>query len=113
MPALSQSTLPILVTTPLGDNELIVRSIQGDERISGLFQYTLEMVSTENSLDFAAMVGQGVTVTLVLADGTDAYLHGICGRFVQAGSDARTTTYYADLHPKLWLLTLSSDCRIF
>ncbi len=103
----------ILVTTPFGDGKLLIRTIQGEERLSGLFQYTLEMVSADKNLDFTEIVGKGVTVTMTLVDGSSAYLHGVVGRFVQAGTDVRVTTYYADLHPHLWLLTLSSNCRIF
>ena len=113
MSSSAQSTLPFVVTTPFGDGKLLIRTIQGEERLSGLFQYTLEMVSTDNSLDFTQIVGKGVTVTMTLVDGSSAYLHGIVGRFVQAGTDVRITTYYADLHPQLWLLTLSSNCKIF
>jgi type VI secretion system secreted protein VgrG len=113
MASSAQGTLPFQVTTPFGADKLTIRTIQGEERISGLFQYTLEMVSTDKSLDFKKIVGKGVTVTMELVDGSRAYLHGIVGRFVQAGTDARVTTYYADLHPQLWLLTLRSDCRIF
>lgn len=109
----AQATLPFQISTPFGADKLTVRTIQGEERISGLFKYTLEMVSTDKSLDFKTIVGKGVTVTMPLVDGSSAYLHGIVGRFLQAGTDARVTTYYADLHPHLWLLTLRSDCRIF
>ena len=35
------------------------------------------------------------------------------GRFAQAGKSERFTTYYADVHPWLWLLTMKSDSRIF
>src|SRR4051794_6359360 len=109
----AQATLPIDITTPLGEGKLLVKTIQGDERISGLFRYTLELVSSDDSLDFSAIVGKGVTVTMPLADGSKEYLHGIAGRFVQAGKDVRVSTYYLDLHPWLWLLSFEADCRIF
>jgi type VI secretion system secreted protein VgrG len=109
----AQGILPIQVTTPFGDGKVVLRTIHGHERISGLFQYTLELISAEKDLDFSTIVGKGVTVTMALANGGKSYLHGIVGRFVQAGTDVRRTVYYADLHPSLWLLTLSSNCRIF
>ena len=40
-------------------------------------------------------------------------MHGIIGRFRQAGTTLRFTDYYADLHPRLWLLTKTLDSRIF
>ncbi|MGE3540632.1 MAG: type VI secretion system Vgr family protein [Candidatus Tectimicrobiota bacterium] len=110
---LSQDNLQLTVSTPLGDDTLQLRSIQGEEQLSGLFHYTLHLVSTQNDLDFASIVGQNLTVTMHLADGRARYIHGLVSRFVQAGHDEQFTTYYAELRPWLWLLTLTSDSRIF
>ncbi|HEX9983261.1 MAG TPA: type VI secretion system tip protein TssI/VgrG [Thermoanaerobaculia bacterium] len=101
------------ITTPLGADKLLLRSIHGEERISGLFHFFLEMHSEEKSLDFSQIVGKSVTVKLELADGTFRNINGIVGRFVQAGTDGRFATYFAELHPWLWLLTMSADCRIW
>jgi len=112
-PSYTQKSNPILVTTPFGDDKLLLRTIQGEERISGLFQYHLEMVSQANDLDFSKIVGKAVTVAMNLASGDKAYRHGICGRFVQSGKSARFTSYSATVYPWLWLMTMNSDCRIF
>lgn len=111
--AFEQADQHISISTPLGADKLLLRSFHGEERISGLFHVFLEMQSEEKSLDFSQIVGKSATVTVELADGSSRYLNGIVGRFVQAGSDARFTTYFAELHPWLWLLTMSVDCRIF
>jgi type VI secretion system secreted protein VgrG len=76
-----QDTLELKVSTPLGPNKLLMRSITGEERISGLFQFTLEMVSEDNSVDFQEVVGKPVTVSLELADKSQHYFNGIVGRF--------------------------------
>ena len=111
--AFTQTDRYLSISTPLGADKLLIRSMQGDERLSGLFQFFLELQSEEMSLDFSQIVGKSATVTVKLADGTSRYINGIVGRFVQGGSDARFTTYYAELHPWLWLLTMSADCRIY
>ena len=111
--ATAQGVEPLALTTPLGDGKLILTNIHGDERMSGLYHYTLAMVSSDDGLDFTSIVGKAVTVTLALPSGDKVYRNGIVGRFVQAGKNARFTTYYADIHPWLWLLTMNSDCRIF
>jgi type VI secretion system secreted protein VgrG len=108
-----QATNPLLLTTPLGKDKLILQTFQADERISSLFHYSVEMMSTDNSLDFTKIVGKAITVTHTLQGGEKEYFHGIVGRFIQAGKDRRFTTYRADVHPWLWLLTMNSDCRIF
>jgi type VI secretion system secreted protein VgrG len=108
-----QKTLRLAVTTPLGENKLLLKTVGGEEQISGLFNYRLEMVSEDRKLDFSAIVGKQITVTLLLNDGTKRYINGVVGRFMQEDSHVRLTTYYADLHPWLWLLTKTRDCRIF
>jgi len=111
--ALTQTDQLISITTPLGTDKLLLRGVRGEERISGLFRFDLEMQSEEKSLDFSKIVGKSATVKLKLADGSTRYVNGIVGRFVQAGSDSRLTTYLAELHPWLWLTTMSADCRIW
>jgi len=108
-----QDNLKLQIATPLGPNKLLLRSLRGEEHISGLFQFNLEMVSEDNALDFQSIVGKAVTVTLNLADNTKHYFNGIVGRFVQEETNVRLTRYHAEIHPWLWLLTKTSDCRIF
>ncbi|MBV9774965.1 MAG: type VI secretion system tip protein VgrG [Gemmatimonadetes bacterium] len=110
---LTQNKLPLTLTTPLGTDKLVLRSLQGEERVSGLFRYTLEMESDDASLTFDDVVGKSVTAALELVDGSMRYFDGIVARFVQAGTRLRSTTYYAELRPWLWLLTLTADCRVF
>jgi type VI secretion system secreted protein VgrG len=113
MPAYIQDNLKLKLTTPLGPNKLLLRSFRGDERISGLFQFTLEMVSEDHGIDFEAIIGKPVTVTLTLGNDLEHHLNGIVGRFVQEETNLRLTRYFADIHPWLWLLTKTTDCRIF
>ena len=108
-----QGTSPILIETPLGADKLMLKRFHGEERLSGLFRFNLEMISESNSLSFADIVGKNVTLTMALSTGGKQYLNGVVGRFVQAGKDARFTTYFAEVHSWLWLLTMNSDCRIF
>src|SRR5215831_12190465 len=108
-----QDNLKLQVSTPLGPNKLLLRALRGEEYISGLFQFNLEMVSEDSALDFQQIVGKGVTVTLSLSDGSQHYFNGIVGRFVQEETNARLTRYQAEIYPWLWLLTRTSDCRIY
>jgi len=109
----TQANLSLTVSTPLGTDKLLLTGFHGEEPLSGLFHFTLEMVSEDHNLDFSAIVGQSATIALTLSDGSKRYVNGIVGRLVQADTDARFTAYYADLYPWLWLLTMTSDCRIF
>ena len=108
-----QTALPVQLTTPFGPNKLLVRSYRGEEGISELFRYDLELYSEDAALDFTQIVGKAVDLQIQLSDGSFHYVNGIVGRFTQAGRDHRFTTYLAELHPWLWMLTMSADCRIF
>ena len=70
---------PLQLTTPLGDGKLLLQTFQAEERISGLFHYSLEMVSTDNALDFTQIVGKAVTVSTALVTGETEYFNGIVG----------------------------------
>jgi type VI secretion system secreted protein VgrG len=109
----TQENHHVAISTPLGKDKLLVRAFHGEERLSGLFQVSLELYSEEKSLDFSKIVGKSATLEVELADGSFRLINGVVGRFLQGGSDPRFTTYYAELHPWLWLTTLSADCRIF
>jgi type VI secretion system secreted protein VgrG len=109
----TQENLYFAVDTPLGENKLLLKHFHGEEGISRLFHFGLEMQSEDRNLDFSKIVGQSATVTVQLADDTERFINGIVGRFVQAGTDKVLTTYHAELYPWLWLLTMETNCRIF
>jgi type VI secretion system secreted protein VgrG len=108
-----QTALRTQITTPLGPDKLLVRSYRGEESISGLFRYDLELYSEDAALDMSRIVGQAATLKIQLSNGSFRSVNGIVGRFAQAGRDKRFTTYLVELHPWLWLLGMSANCRIF
>ncbi len=111
--AFSQENSILAVTTPFGADKLLLVSFFGEERISSLFRFDLEMVASDKALDFKKIIGKGVTVKVQLSGGKFRYFHGIAGRFVQAGRAGKLTTYRAELYPWFWMLTRTKDCRIF
>jgi len=113
MASFVQTALPVQIDSPFGANKLLVRSFSGEESISSLYQYDLELYSQDRALDFTLIVGKSATLKIQLADGSFQYVNGLVGRFTQAASDDRFTTYRAELHPWLWMLTMCSDNRIF
>jgi type VI secretion system secreted protein VgrG len=111
----SQDHRLIAVDTPLGKDVLLLQEITGIEGISSLFSYELNLLAYENdSIVFKDIVGQKVTITLNLPDGTPRYINGYVSRFTQGETDARLFTHYhAQVVPWLWFLTRQADCRIF
>ena len=112
----TQTNRLLSVETPLGKDTLLINSLTASERISHLFNFDLQLVAdgaSADSISANAIIGQGMTVSLLLRDGTRRYFHGIVSRFTEAEKDERYHYYRAELVPWLWLLTLASDCRVF
>ena len=107
-------TYRITLKTPLSDDTMKVSKFYGEESISGLFHFTVEVVSEKQDHDFSKIVGKHATLNFKLADEKkDRFLDGIVSRFAQGFTDFRATTYYVELRPWLWQCTLTSDSRIF
>ena len=106
-------TRRITIETPLGDDALLLRGFTGQEGLSQLFHFHLDLISENPAIPFDRMLRQRVTLRMALADGGYRYIHGVVSRFAQSGRDTRVTHYEAEVVPWLWFLTLRQDCRIF
>jgi type VI secretion system secreted protein VgrG len=103
----------ISITTPLGEGVLLLQQFIGQEGISQLFNFHLELVSEKAPVKLESIVGQNVTVSLTLTDGSKRHFNGFVSEFTQTGQDSRFTYYQAELVPWLWFLSHTSDSRIF
>ena len=88
---LHASRSPLEVTTPLGEDVLLLSGFTGHEAISQPFFFQLECVA-ENAntkkVAFDELLGQNVTVEIDLPGGAKRYFNGICHRVAQGGRDA-------------------------
>lgn len=109
----TQANREIQVTTPLGDDVLLIRAMSGHEELGKLFEYQLELVSETTDADFNELVGNTVTVSLQLPDESLRYFNGYVSRFAQTGISGHTANYQATVVPWFWFLTRTYDCRIF
>lgn len=109
----AQKDALLQIDTPFGKDAVLLVGLRGEEQVSGLFRYDLDVVSPERALDFKKIVGKGVTAKVRLSGGGFRIVHGLCTRFRQGGRDIRQTFYHLELRPWLWMLTKTSDCRIF
>jgi type VI secretion system secreted protein VgrG len=113
MPLYTQTGRLISLTTPLGEDKLLLTGFTGSEAISRLFNFHLTTLSEDTAIDFTQIIGQSVTVNVSQADDTQRYFNGIVSRFACTGKDGDMTQYELHVAPKLWTLTRSADCRIF
>ena len=111
----TQALRYLSISTPAGDDKLLLRSCRGEEGLSTPFQFNLDMVSEDPELDFSAIVGAGATVKIESSGGATRYVHGIMTRFVQAGTTGGGvfTVYHGELRPWFWLLRMSSDNCVY
>jgi type VI secretion system secreted protein VgrG len=113
--AISQDDRLIRIATPLADDAFVVLSFTGEEKLSGLFHFKLELASERSDITFDQLAGKNITVGLKSADNTQRYFNGIIVAFAPAEISEKEgySRYCAVMQPALWLLTQCRDCRIF
>jgi type VI secretion system secreted protein VgrG len=114
--SLTQDGRLLALTTTLAKDMLCIETLEGAEAVSDLFRFDLGLVSDQSAtVAFADMIGTRVTISIALPQGQARYINGVVSRFAFGGQDVGTglTHYYAEVVPWLWLLTRTSDCRIF
>jgi type VI secretion system secreted protein VgrG len=108
----TQAARALRIDTPLAPDALLLRSVSGQEAVSQLFRFQLELLSEDDAIDFDSIVGKNVTLHLQIID-SERNINGFISRFSQSGRDERFTHYQAEMVPWLWFLTRKADCRIF
>ena len=89
-----------------------VLDFEGEEHISRLFTFHIRLLSDDPEVDLAQVVNQ--PATLFMARGSeDAPIHGLVSDFRQGGRRGDLFDYTAVLVPRVWLLSLSYQSRIF
>jgi type VI secretion system secreted protein VgrG len=111
--AVTQAGRLSTITTPLAQDELLLEELSGQEDLSGLFQFTLSLLSNNPSIPFTAIVGKPATIHILHADGEQRHINGVISHFSQGSMEAGFIRYYTTLVPWLWNLTRTADCRIF
>ena len=128
MPQFSDDNRMLKLTTPLGKDALLVLGFRGVERVSGLFEYVIELIGERSSAaDFSKVVGAEATLEIQgPAEGRapgKRKIHGMVSRFSTSGAVSSVQTapgqsidylhYNLVLSPTFWNLTRASDNRIF
>ena len=102
------------VTTALDKDDLLLERFWGQEAVSSLFTFHLDLLAeNKTNIPFEKLIGETATVELRLPKNQKRYFSGIIKSFTQRSRDAVFTAYHAELVPKLWLLTRTAQSRIF
>ena len=101
------------ITSPLGPEVLLLKDMGGGEELGRLFNYELQLHSLDNAIDLNQLLGKPMSLSLQLDDSGERHFHGIVARCSQNVDQGQFASYQVTLRPWLWLLTRTSDCRIF
>lgn len=109
----TQDNRHVSVTSALGADVLLFHRMSGSDQLGRLSEYTLQMLSTSAAIKIADVLGKPLAVHVELPGEALRHFHGIVTRFSCIGRQDEFTLYEATVRPALWLLTRSSNCRIF
>jgi type VI secretion system secreted protein VgrG len=111
--ALLQKNRLFTFDSPLGQS-LLCNRFSGEELVSGLFKFDLELASEDFEITWERMVGRNVTVGIRHFDGVNfRYFNGYISKFAPIRHGGRLAYYHAEMVPWPWFLTLTQDCRIY
>jgi type VI secretion system secreted protein VgrG len=109
--AVTQQNREIEIITPLGADVLLLQDVTVSEELGRLFIINAEVLSTEN-ISFEGLLGQNVSIRLDLPEGK-RFFNGYVSGISQAVDEGHYARYNVTIHPWLWFLTRTSDCKIF
>ncbi len=116
----TQENRLLKITTPLGEDFLLLNRLTATEEISSLFSFEVELLHEEDVpgyeatvVDVKKLLGQEVSIDIYQRDKTTRTLSGIVSHFSQGHRDVRFSYYYMTIVPNVWILTQITQSRIF
>ncbi len=96
--------------------DVIINHIRGSEAISELFEFQVSFSSANREINAEKILGSNVTIHFK-SEKHERFINGIISQFSQGTTslkeDIYHTEYFFTMRPKLWLLSLDRNCRIF
>ena len=89
-----------------------VRSLKMTETMGQPFVIELDLQNLSFEINMKALLGKGMGVGVALPSGS-RYFHGRVAQIELGGASGRFALYKVVLRPWPWLLTRTTDCRIF
>ncbi|RFB76355.1 type VI secretion system tip protein VgrG [Methylovirgula sp. 4M-Z18] len=101
-------------SSSLGKDRLVVSRFEGAEGLSELFEFRLEVVGTDEDIDFDQILGTKCCLKIQSQhDGVERSFNGVLVEAEWIGKDQDLRFYRLVLRPWLWLLTRTTNCKIF
>lgn len=112
MSKLTQDQRLISISTPLAKDEFLLTSFEGTEYISDLFEFQIEVLSSNHKVKPEQLIGKTVTVTI--QNDQKRTFNGYISRFTYGEVKAdNLRTYRLTMVPWLWFLSKTNNHRIF
>lgn len=109
----TQNTRVASLSTALGKDKVVLLRAMVSEGLSELFEISIEGLSDEPNLDFSKAIGENCSVAVKNYDGSERHFNGILVATQWTGRYNDRYSYRLTARPWLWLLSRSTDCRIF
>ena len=108
----------IITVSDLAGYPLNLRWMSGDEmlggNLAGMFEYRMELESPVDGIEAKDVIGKKLTINLQLPnDAGLRYFNGHVTSWSYRGKRHDNAIYRATIHPWLWFLNFTTDCRIF
>lgn len=103
----------IVLKSPLDPDRLLFAALEGEDELGRPFAFELQMVSPDKDIDPKELLGLPVTVTVGRHDDRRRHLNALVADMGFVELSEGFARYRATLRPALWLLSLSTDNRIF
>jgi type VI secretion system secreted protein VgrG len=110
----TQAHRPFRLTTPLGEDIMLLTEFTGEEHVSTFFRFVIHAWSKKADIAPRDLLLKAISIAMVLPDGSARTVHGVVSRFSQTG-DARDglTGYEIEMVPPHWVLSLDEGYDIF
>jgi type VI secretion system secreted protein VgrG len=114
-----QTNRVLRIDAPAAQDKFLLVGVSGEEAVNGLFRYTLDLVSNEDSITSDTLLGSNVSFGIVEGLAPEPgqepfWWNGIVSKFgggLNAGEDL--FSYRMEVVPKLWLAGLKKRSRTF
>ncbi|HEV2136444.1 MAG TPA: type VI secretion system tip protein TssI/VgrG [Terracidiphilus sp.] len=114
MPSFAQKERLLEFTSPLGKDVLLAERFSGMEGVSELFRYEIELLAAaDKTIDPKKIVGEKACLSIVVDGTKKRYFNGIVSSFEMTGGGEEFHSYRATVVPKMWLLALNTNTRVF
>ncbi|MBT2791695.1 type VI secretion system Vgr family protein [Paraburkholderia strydomiana] len=110
---LLQSDRLLKLDTSLGENTFLPQRLVGQSRIGRDYEFTLDAVSTSDSIELKTLIAQPVTLWIQQTDQSYAPHHGYVHTARRLGSDSAITSYQIGFVSWMHFLRFRKDARIW